>query len=192
MGTFTRRAGAPERRAAQTVVDVPADAWADTWARKPLGGTKVGLRLIADSDIQDARETAAREAWRRHPEGRDEDVRTEAYNDALVRWVVGRAACRHDDVSKSFWQMPEDEVAVQLTSHGIRLLYDRYEELKLEKSVLGSEATAEDLSHLGALLSDPSLSAGLADELSRRDRRMLKICLDHIRAAFGLADDDAA
>lgn len=188
MSTFGKRPGAPEKRPAPAVVEMPASAWADTWAGKPAVAVKVGLRLIADGDIEDARETAARAAWRRHPEPRDEDARVESYNDALIRWVVGRAACRPDDVSRAFWPMPEDEIPAQLTTAGVRLLYDRYEALKLETSPLGEEAGAEDLGRLGAILADPSLCAALAEELPRRDRRMLRICLDHIRASFGLTD----
>ncbi len=193
MSAFRTRPGAavttPTKRQAPKVVEVVPSAWADTYPKKPAQPVRIGLRRIADGDMRDAREQAAKVAWRVHPQPQDEELRIAAFNDHLVLWIVSRATCKPDDVLAPFWAMPQDEIPMQLTTQGQRLLYDKFEELKLEDSPLESEATADDLHRLGALLS--AGGAGIAASAPARTRRLLRHCLTLVADYFIEPDVEA-
>jgi hypothetical protein len=187
VSAFKNRPGAaaatPAKRPAPKVVELPPCAWADTFAKKPAGPVRVGLRRIADGDMRDAREQAAKIAWKAHPQPLDEELRIEAFNDALVLWIVSRATCKPEDVLATFWAMPQDEIPEQLTTQGQRQLYDAFEELKLEDSPLEQEAGAEDIERLAVMLS--AGGAAIASSAAPRTKRLLRHCLMLVDQLFG-------
>lgn len=158
------------KRAAPRIVELPVHAWADTWDRKPVVTVKVGIRLISESDVQTARAEAAKKAVELH-EGHLDDAMIDAFNDALMRWVVARATCTPEDVTMPFFEMAEDEVADALTSAGVRRLYDEFDMLAALASPLVLEASDDDLKMLSEMLSRNGVS-GLGRTEAARVRRL--------------------
>jgi hypothetical protein len=192
MAAFDRRPGAapgPAKRAAPHVVDLPVSAWSDKFEKKPTVTIKVGLRMIPDGDKEAARAWAAKAAWRSVPEPRDEEIRIEAYNDALILWIVACATCQPADVLTPFWRLAQDQIPEQLTTQGIRFLFDAYEKMVLEESPLGGEATAGEFASLGAMLSDAAIVEAIVTNSTRATRRHLHQVLVDLRDAFGFTPD---
>jgi len=167
------------------VITVPISAFADSWDGKPEYPVKVGLRLIADADIQAARAQAAAYASKLHPDiatsTAAREVWTEAYNDACMRWIVARGTCADDNVAMAFdlWAAaPEDIVRDALTSEGVRFIFDAWERMKVATSPLLPEATQDELDQLWDLLPVglPTLSA----DRQARVLRYLRFCLDEV------------
>lgn len=193
MSAFKSRPGAaaaaPVKRPAPKVVELPTSAWADTFAKKPASVTRVGVRRIADGDMRDAREQAAKAAWKAHPQPLDEELRVAAFNDELVLWIVARATCKPDDVLAPFWPMPQDEIPAQLTTQGQRRLYDAFEDLKLEDSPLEPEANVGDIERLAGLLS--AGGSAVATSATPRTKRLLRHCLTLVTSLFAADENDS-
>lgn len=171
-----------QKRPAPRAVEVPVHAFADDWAGKPTQPMRVGLRLVSERDMQMARSEAAKHAWRLHREEHDDENRVDAFNDALVRWVVSCALCKPDDATAPFWDdMQLEVVNGALTSEGVRLLWEEYETLAIDSSPLSRELDDEELPALGMLTAD--VFDALDPEESRRVRRLLAHCLDTLTEA---------
>jgi hypothetical protein len=166
------------------VVEVPVSMFAEDWDKKPEFPAKLGVRHISDADVQAARSHASKVATQQHPNLSNEADRecwVEAYNDALMRWIVARAACSAVDAKQYFelWQeAPEDLVKHALTSEGVRFIFDAWEQMKLETSPLSTEATDEEIASMFDLIqvSLPELSP----QRQARVRRMLGFCLSEL------------
>lgn len=175
----------PGVRPAGAFRDVPVDAFADTWELKPHQPLRIGLRLIADADYDKARASAENIARANHPAGHSPEVRWEAYNEALMQWVVARGTCKPDDVSQPFWQCPQDIVPLALGPDGLRLLFDAIEELKIEKTPLGREADEPAIETLGALCQIAGVRAVVVRDGSKRLRRLIRHVLDEMNLLVG-------
>lgn len=175
----------PGVRPAGAFRDVPPEAFADTWELRPTTPMRIGVRLLADGDYDKARAAAARLAADNHPT--DPESRIEAFNEALMQWVVARGTCKADDVSQPFWQCPQDIVPIALSPDGLRLLFDAIEELKIEKTPLGREADDAALQSLGTLLQIEGVRTVLVRDGSKRLRRLLQHVLDEVNRVAGTA-----
>lgn len=174
---------APGAAPAPKVVTLFPNAFADTWKLKPKGPVEIGLRLIADGDLDRARSYAAKIAAD-IPDG-NPDVRVEAYNETLMQWAVARATCKPEDARQDFWKSPQDVVALALTDDGLKLLFHELLNLKIERSPLQSEARDADLVEFGQLLASPAVREILATLGEPRLRRHLAWLRDEVRTLAG-------
>jgi hypothetical protein len=142
---------------------------------------QIGLRLIADGDLDRAREYASNRAVG----VKDDDARIEAYNEVLMQWVVARATCKPEDARQPFWQSAQDTVAMALTDDGLKYLFHEVQNLKIEQSPLQSEAREGDLMALSDLLGTASVREILLALGEPRLRRHIVWILDEVRRTVG-------
>lgn len=148
MPTFrTLRTRAAERPPAGTMLLSP-DAYASDFARRPLDAVSVGIRLLSEADVQAARAAAVKTALDYFDDDAHADDRFDAYNDALMREVVARAACDPNDARQPFFPGDEEEVREALTSDGVRAIWDEVDRLTIERSPLTPGATEDDVRDL--------------------------------------------
>lgn len=157
---------------------MPVTAFSDTWGEKPAEPIKIGLRTVAERDIQDARREAARIAWKSHPEQDDIEAREDAYNSALVLRALASSACQPEDASLPFWDAQESMLEVALTSEGLLHLWHELELLHAAETPLAREATDDEVARLAASLLDGSVMSGLNRADAARLRRHLGCILD--------------
>lgn len=172
-------------RRAPKVLTLYPNVFADTWNEKPSGPVEIGLRLVAEKDLDEARAQASRWAFANHPEPRDVDARTEAANESLMQWVVARAMCKPDDVRQGFWQTPQDTVAMAFTDDGLKYLFHEVMNLKIEESPLQPEAKVADLVMLRQLLEIQEVPNVIIDKSSPRLRRHLAWIVEEITFLVG-------
>lgn len=134
-------------------VTLRASAWADTWEGKASAPTLVGVRLVAEADLARSRSEAERNADRLHP-GRRSDAWTEAYNQALMHFVIGCALCRHDDVSEPLFEMQDFVISHRLSSAGTLRLWDAVVELGVIDSPLSPEISVDGCEALARSIVD--------------------------------------
>lgn len=162
-----------ERRPAPMQVKLRASAWADTWDGKPTAPTLVGVRLVAEMDLARARSVAESAADALHPRGRGERW-VEAYNQALMHYVLGHALCLHDDVATPLFEMQECVISQRLTTEGTLRLWDAVEELRIVDSPLSPEISEDDLAVLVAELRSDTWWARMAPSQRKRAARLLQ------------------
>ncbi len=157
---------------AQGAPTAPLDAitlgpksWAETWADRPREDVCIGLRLVAAEEYTGARENAANKATKAFPVRTGEFV--EAYNDALMSWVVARGLCDPNDVSRDWhdWQdAAGDQAATMAESlmrpEAIRACYDALERLAIATSPIDRSVDDAEVDEL------PFLFANGIDRLS--------------------------
>ncbi len=190
MSTFSNvvRGRTPERS-----IVLKASAWAHEYKKRPGSDVAVGLRLLPEADIQMIKREAVKYALDLYSgeDGRPVDLLecTAAYNDALVRWVVGRSCCDPNDIDTSFFDQEEETVRRGLTSDGARWLFDEYNRFRVETSPSQVVATPDDLGALSALL----LTDGSFDKLTQARRlcnlKLLRAVLDELRDPTGAQVD---
>lgn len=178
------RAIAPKPLAAKRpppkVVTLQPSAFAESWAKRPLVETKIGLRLVSDEVLDNARHAAAQAAWDVHNDAAPAG-RVEAYNENLIRAILAQACVDHRDSRALFFGAAADTViAMQLTSDGVLALWEAYELLKVELSPLSPEATDGQLQALSVALADGSLLARLHPRDQRVLRRILRHAIDEV------------
>jgi hypothetical protein len=166
-----RRAVETTSRKAPAVVELHPNAFADDYDMKPTAPTKVGVRLVGEGTLETARSWAAKKASRRHPAMTSaDDVWCEAFNQALMQWVVARATCNPDDVTQPFWPCAEDVVPLALSSSGLQRLWEEHEMLLLTSSALSPEVDLNTCEALGQKL----VSGEFWTELSPMDGRKIR------------------
>lgn len=170
-------------RKAPRVVRMPPSAFADTFGKKPTVVVEIGVRLLADGDLDKARAAAARSAELNHPT--NDDVRVEAYNEALMQWVVARGTCQPLDVRAAYWDTPQDTVPIALTDDGLKLLFHEITNLKIEMSPLQGEATAAEIETLRRLLAIPEVVTILLERGDPRLRRHVSWILEELLRLVG-------
>ena len=156
MTTFaTNEKNAP--RQAEAFVVLPPIAFSDEWRDRPKTEVCVGLRRLSEQDEKVSMEQGRKIVFRDHMrEGKvvDEDMAWESYNQELMRYMMARAMCDVNDVSKPFFEFAEDTIHVALTPEGLKLVWDRWWMLKLT----GPAAPVADddaLKRLGRILAKP-------------------------------------
>lgn len=159
-----------------------SNAFADDWRDKPPGGELLlGLRRYSDGDAQTARAEAARFAASMHEEI-DREGQVEAFNDALMRWLVVRGTCDANDITLNapLFDGSEENVRNALTSKAIRFLWDEIERYHLEVSPVVPEATDEEMLKLGELLKQPSLLEDMSPGSQKRFRKLAGFLLSEM------------
>lgn len=164
------------------------ESFADDWSSKPAGDFLVGLRKFSDGDAQTARAEAAKYAVMMHD---DHQGQVEAFNDALMRWVIVRGTCDANDVTQNcpIFEGSEENVRLALTSNAIRYLWDEIERFHVEQSPIVPEATNEEFLVLAELLKNPALLDNLTPGAQKRVRKLLSFCLTEF-LSLGTHDTD--
>lgn len=176
------------QRPPPATLELKPEAFADTWENKPSAPVLVGLRTIGVLDLAEARSEAAREALAAHRTP-DDPAAIEAYNDALLAWIVSRCTCDPLDMRKELllWDgMPQETVKEALSENGLLQIFDAYERLKLEQDPTQQEATDDEIVRL------PDVYAAAVPHLHggrlTRVRRLLAFVLEELASVT--EDDD--
>jgi hypothetical protein len=180
MTTFSSANNGP--RPAPKVIELPPSAFADDWDNRPSEPMRVGLRLIAEGDIERARASALVRAQETIAEGGQD--RVDAFNDAIMRLVIARATCMPDDVREPFFNLPEEDVQAALTTDAVKLLWHEYDVLKVESCTYLPEADEDDLVDLSVALLDQDAWGALTVEKSKRLRRIARHMLEELDQEF--------
>ena len=154
--------------------------WAADWTERKDAPLKIGFRSVSQADIDAARAEAAKKAWRLHPEPVDIDNRGDAFNDALIVWLVARGTCDPTDVRQPWIECPEDNVAAALTSEALRVLFDRWCAFRDATGPLGIAIDDDELAELRASLDAGSLGK-LGKTQEQEARRLLGAAWEMIR-----------
>lgn len=191
-----------QSRLPPATVDVPLVFFAETWAERPVGvsSVTVGLRTIADSDVQAARAQAAKAASVQHPVTAQSDINTrrlwvDAFQDALMRWMVARGTCDPTDATQppSVWAAaPEDMVKEALTSDGVGFLYDAWERMRIACDIFQPSVDDAELTRgLGPVLREAFQRVSATDRAKVvRARKLLAFILTDLGVEPPAADDD--
>jgi hypothetical protein len=170
------------------VISLKPSAWADSWKDKPQGPIDIGIRRVAEEDIQAAKSEAARICAEIVTSGADEDDRVSAYNDALIRVAAARGTSSPVDVSAPFFVMGEDEIREKMTPEGVRALWDAINALHIADSPLLPEIGNEGFGQLIAIwdreVAFDYLPPGGAAQIGR--------LLEHVRQELEIAEALAA
>lgn len=171
----------PNRKPLRVVI-VPTSAWCAEYRKRPTAPVAVGIRLLSDDDIQMIRREAAGATVRMYTgdDGQpvDEAAMTEAYNDALIRWVVGRSVCDPNNTDTSFFESEEETAGQALTSDGLRFLFDHYDALRTECSPHMAAIADADVAEIVRRLGDLSK---LKTSRALRARKLLQSVLEDLR-----------
>lgn len=172
------------------IVTLTPNDFADTYEYKPTADVAVGLRLLAERDIDDARRQAIRRIDVLHRDDGspiDEEARDEAYNDALMCWAVAKATCNVNDVTKPYFDLAEDLVSIALTPEAIRGLWDELVFLQRGKASTRPPAADDEIADLARLLEAGAVSL-LGAVQQAEIRKLLAYARDVLSAAAGAND----
>ncbi len=168
-------------------VVVPPEAWASTWTDRPVEPVCVGLRFVAEGDLQDARVEAFRRASRLYPDhektARGAELWEQTFKDGLVRWVVARGTCDANDVNSPWegWQAAPEDMALEVLSDlGAQLIFDAWERMRVAADIGLVAASDEELLLLPDLVRRlPSLER-LSPARALRVRRFLRFAMEEL------------
>jgi hypothetical protein len=166
---------------APEIVTLPPSAFSAEWANRPKEPARVGLRLVGEAAVDQARAEATADVDRMYaPHLRDTDEAIHHWNGVFMRGVLGGAMCQPHDVTRSWFKaMAADMVGVALNERGVQRLWQAYGELREKLSPLLPLASPEDLSDLSKRLAMPDAIG----RLHEGDRRILRRILDDLREA---------
>ncbi len=180
-----------EHQTPPDVVVVSPFAFASTWAERPAEDVTIGLRLIPDPDLEDARIEAYRRADRLFPNHEKTAAASQlfvaTFQDTLVRWVIARGTCDPNNVHKPWegWEVATEDIVVEqaLTDHGAQLIFDAWERMRIACNIGLPPATDDDLALLPGMLTRllPALTASSATQ-ALRVRRLLRFVLEELEA----------
>ncbi len=176
-----------EKRLPPSNVVVPPAAFADTWDERPNEDVCIGLRMIPDTDLEDARIEAFRRAQRLYPNHEKSEEATilfiASFQDALCRWVVARGTCDPNDV-KVPWPLwsaaPEDMALDVLSDLGVQRIFDAWERMRIEADITVQPATDEDLDKLADLRPRLPVLKEISPVREQRLRRLLRYVLEEL------------
>lgn len=177
-----------EARKASAFVVVPPNAFAAEWSGRPAEPVAVGLRLIPHRDLEGARAVARQSANEALPETNTDDplemqVWADAFHDRLLQHIVACGTCDPNDVTEAwslFAAAPEDMVRQCLTTDGIRLIFDAWEQMRIASDPTQREATDAEVAGLPALLAERG--ERLAKVRLMRARRLLAFVLAELES----------
>lgn len=173
MANFSQQTAA-KRKAPRTFTLLP-EHFADTFGNKPKGAIELGLRVPSENEIFNAQVEANRAA------GTDGDANAELVRGSkLLSFVVARGICSPHDVTEPhpFFELPEDQVALQLKSSTIKRIYDEIERLVVEQSPVFAEATRDECRDLIDLLEVDDPFADIEPVKAAAARRYLLFALE--------------
>jgi hypothetical protein len=174
----------PTARKPPRTLKLEASAWAGAREDAPQTAVEIGIRRVAEEDVQAAKGEAARLASELIAGAASEDDRVSTYNDALIRVLVARCACRPDDVLEPYFALGELEIRERMTSEGVRAIWDALNALHISDSPLLPELDSEGFAHLIAMW-----DRGLAfDHLPPDEAAQLLRLLEHVRQAMEIAE----
>ena len=154
MSAFAEIEQAAKTRKPLGIVVLSPSLFSDDWADKPDADVCIGLRSLSGVDVETARGEAAVRAWELHPNEADDEVRIEAYNDALLTCLVARGTCDPNEAAGpcELWGgMAEEGVRERMTVEGIGHVYDELERVVLEHSPLRTQLDDDGIGDLSAV-----------------------------------------
>ncbi len=163
------------KRAGYTVEVDPA-LWAENRPNKPSAPVRVGLRIVSEADVARARSVAESFANKQHRDLASQDVWLESYNSHLFAAILFDAVVHSDNADRR-WFERDSQVTLDLTTNGLRFLWDHYEIYQISTSTIAPEATDEELLELEDMILTGSLFDGVDLERARRVRRLIKAAL---------------
>lgn len=180
-------------------VVVPPSAFATTWGDRPDEDVCIGLRFVADADLEDARVEAYRRACELFPDHKkDEETTTlwiASFQDALVRWIIGRGTCDPNDAMKPWppWAAaPEDLARDALSDKGAQFIFDAWERMRIAADIGMDEASDEQIDGLPVLV---AARFGALSLISRpralRVRRLLRFVVEELNSVEPLEETTA-
>ena len=190
MSTFAQNEKEAARKP-ETILVLPPDAFADDWRDRPTTEVAVGLRRLSERDEKVAKEQGRKIVFRDHVrdgEIVDKDLAWESYNDELIRYLMARAMCDVNDVSKPFFEYAEDVIHAALTTEGLKLVWDTWWMMKLT----GPAAPVADdaaLRRLARIIANPEEHMAKLGDGEKAARKLLAAAL----AGFGdleVSDED--
>jgi hypothetical protein len=172
--TLVREAQKPPR-----VIVFPPTIFKSAWAERPTSDVAIGIRLPSDYEVTLARANAADLAIRLHGE-KDYEGRVAAMADGVMREFCALAMCDPNDVSQSYFDLPEDECRQKLTPEGAKCIFDEIERLQIETSPVHREADDDEMATLGEVLCEEVPLATLSAVQASRARRLIAFLYDEI------------
>jgi len=143
------------RRPPPMTVPLKPSAWADTWEGKASAPEFVGIRLVSEGDYARARPEAERRANELHPRlDARSDIWVQAYDQALMGFIIGHALTLHDDMDEPLFEMQPFSIQNKLSSAGTLRLWDAIVELGIVDSPLSPEISEDGAQALAASLRD--------------------------------------
>lgn len=182
-----------EHQTPPAVVVVPPEAFASAWSERPDEDVTLGLRLVPDADLEDARIEALRRAERLFPNHSSTDEHTQcfvaSFQDTLMRWIIARGTCDPNNVHKPWyaWADATEDIVVEqaLTDHGAQLIFDAWERMRIEVNIGLAPASDDDLALLPELLARLPRMAELSQSRALRIRRLLRYVLEDLESVEG-------
>ncbi len=194
MSAFSKVAQtAAAQKPAHTCI-VPLSVFSDTWKGRPKAPVCAGFRPLCLDDVRDVRARAAEESFKLHPlppsglympeGGRAmiDEIRSDAYADALMRLCVARSVCDPNDVTKPWMPLgaaADDNVGICLSVRGAQFLY-RQIDFATVLAAPYDGASDEDLLELFDLL--PLALSRMTDVRAAAMRKWLGFLLEQCRA----------
>jgi hypothetical protein len=161
-------------RSPLTTVTLPPSGFADDYDLRPEAPVEIGIRVLSTDTLDTARSWAAKKAARRHPNLTSEDaVWCEAFNEALMQWIVARCTCKADDVLVPYWACAEDVVPIALSPAGLLRLFEEYEMQVIGFGILSPELGGDGCAALGEKLTNGTAFQGVPVAKARQARRLL-------------------
>lgn len=170
------RVGAGLPRAPECVVALEPRCFADSFADKPRVTVHVGVRVVSENDLEQAKAEAVKSAWHFYPEAEPqyERPRVEHFNDALIHWGVARGLCDPQDVSRPFLSLDEDNVPQVFAPSTVVRLWDEVVRVSELGNPLARDLYPAERDDLAALLASPAV-------VDAQTSRMLLWCLRRLR-----------
>ena len=168
------KAALPKR--AGHVFECDPSLWVEGRPNRPTAPIQLGLRIVSESDVARARSVAESFANQMHRELPYGEAWIECFNSHLIAAIMFDAVVHPDNAEKR-WFARESQVALDLTTNGLKFLWDHYEVYQVSTSKIAPEASDDELLELGDVILAGALFEGLDLERARRVRRLLKAAL---------------
>lgn len=186
MSTFSQLQTKPARKAPGFVILEPHHYVAE-YPNVPRTPVAVGVFPISEHTLQIVMAEAAKDARLYYPDAdADDPLINKHFDEALMKLAVARGTCDPNDVTKSFFAQPDDEIGDAWRPDTIRRVWDKLEEVTISTSAVVEPATDEELTRLSELMAEGLVSL-LSSSQELRLRKLLRFCLDELEAIKELA-----
>lgn len=169
-------------------VEISAKHWAGDVVDRPTKPLAVGVRLLSEQDVQEAKAEGSRVVTGFYGGAPDPEGINDAYNDALMRSCVARAITHTEDASIRHFVLGEEEIRQQLTPEGVRALFQAVESVHIGASPCMAEIDDDGCLKLAAILQRRKAFATLDVESRARVRRLLSYALDALEEGEASAE----